>query len=198
MPRHLELWLASGSPRRRALLNEAGLPVRLAIPGDEPDGGPPSCPARALLRARAKARGARLPDAAIAGPEVVFLGVDTVVDLDGEDLGKPRNAAAARASLLRLAGRSHHVHSAAVLHSPAEGRCWERVDSARVDFGPLTAGPELERLIASDAWRGKAGGYGIQDPVFEPFVRLGEGSFDTVVGMHVSGIRELLEAAQGG
>ena len=188
-----ELYLASTSPRRAALLRAAGVRFQLCEPGPEyapGEGhehtslaGDPA--AHAVERARRKGEGAAAPD-----PRVPVLAVDTVVDLDGVELGKPGDAAAAEAMLRRLAGREHRVHTAHWLRVSATGRVVEQIASATVRCGQ----PDerlLRRYLDSGQWRGKAGSYGVQDDA-QSFFRVVDGSFDTVVGLHVAAVRALL------
>ena len=178
------LWLASTSPRRRDLLRAAGVAFELAVPGPEPEGaGEPL--ERAMARARAKA------ERAAAGDGLV-LGVDTVVALGGEEFGQPADRDAARATLLRLSGREHDVHTAHCLLERGSQRRAEAVASARVRCAPLESA-QLERYLASGAWKGKAGGYGIQDPECD-FMELVAGDRDTVIGLSVRCVRHLLAA----
>ena len=179
------LHLASTSPRRRQLLAEAGVDFRLHPPGEEPRGaGSPDH--LAALRARAKATGAP----AAPGP---ILGVDTVVAVDDLELGKPCDRAAAEAMLHRLGGREHRVWTGHCLVLPGSRRCLERLVGARVRFQALDEAARAA-FLDSGTWRGKAGGYGIQDPEAW-FAELVEGDLDTVIGLHVATVRELLEAA---
>jgi septum formation protein len=191
-----ELFLASTSPRRAALLTAAGVSFALCTPGPEyavGDEHEAECgePAQlAIERARRKGEFASIID-----PQVPILAVDTVVDLDGEELGKPRDLAAAEAMLRRLAARSHRVHTAHYLRLPATGQALGRLDSATVACGPL-APRALAAYLASGQWRGKAGSYGVQDDA-QSFFRLLDGAFDTVVGLHVPAVLELLLALRG-
>ncbi len=193
-----ELLLASTSPRRRELLAQAGIAFALVEPGPEyPPGGDDFDPREvdhpatlALLRARRKAL-----LAASAGSPVPRLGVDTVVELDGEELGKPRDRAAAERMQQRLAGRVHQVHTAHVLVGPGaapQDGWWvgEELCSASVACR-VPSSAELEAYLASGDWRGKAGAYGLQD-ASQTFLRLVAGAFDTVVGLHVPAVRRLL------
>lgn len=194
----LDLYLASTSPRRRDLLHAAGLRFELCEPGPEyapgdageheSEAGDPA--AHAVMRARRKGLGARPPST-----EVPVLAVDTVVDLDGVELGKPRDAAAAERMLRGLMGRTHRVHTAHSLSLPAEGWHRELLTSATVRCGQAPDG-ELQRYLDSGQWRGKAGSYGLQDPA-QDFFALLDGAFDTVVGLHVPAVRALLAALRG-
>jgi septum formation protein len=195
----IRLQLASTSPRRQELLRAAGIPFELCAPGAEYAGGGEIEPSfehgdpATLARERAvrKASGAVPRDGSAP-----VLAVDTVVDLDGHELGKPRDRAEAERMLRRLAGRRHLVHTAHCLRVPATG--WERnaLATAVVACRQPTAG-ELRVYLDSGDWRGKAGAYGIQDPS-QGFLSVLEGSFDTVMGMHVASVVELLRACGSG
>jgi septum formation protein len=185
------LYLASTSPRRRRLLTDAGLVHVCVPPGPEPVGG--GGPAeRAVQRAEAKAAGAR-----VRGAPGYVLGVDTVVEVDGRELGKPRDRTDAARMLEELAGLEHRVHTAhCVRPHPDDGQRWRLVTSARVRFEPIEA-PRLLRFLDSGAWAGKAGAYGIQDADAD-FARLVDGDWDTVVGLSVAAVTALLDTAIGG
>jgi septum formation protein len=176
------LWLASTSPRRRDLLRAAGIAFEPTEPGPEPAGdGPPR--QRAVQRARAKADGAAARDGLV-------LGVDTVVELDGVEIGQAADPGEARAALLALSGREHRVHTAHCLLARGSGRRAEAVATARVRCAVLQPA-QLERYLASGAWRGKAGSYGIQDAECG-FMELVAGERDTVVGLSLRCVRQLL------
>lgn len=189
------LFLASTSPRRRQLLTAAGIAFALCEPGEELDhlpSAPGTAPAQlARERAARKALGARCPD-----PRLPVLGVDTVVEVDGDELGKAPDAAAAAAMLRRLLGRSHLVHTAHCLVVPATPQRWEELVTATV-VGGTPGVDELAAYVASGDWRGKAGAYGIQDPT-QSFLRVAEGDFDTVMGLHVAAVERLLARCGGG
>lgn len=193
-----DLYLASTSPRRKALLAAAGIPFALCEPGPEylPGGGDEHTSvdgdpcALAAERARRKGLGARPP-----APQVPVLAVDTVVDLDGVELGKPSDRAHAERMLRQLAGRTHLVHTAHCLSLSARGLHVEEVSHATVRCGPVVEA-SLQRYLDSGQWRGKAGSYGMQDDA-QDFFALVDGAFDTVVGLHVPAVQRLLLALRG-
>lgn len=197
MAASLDLYLASKSPRRRELLTLAGLRFALCEPGEEyesgasehdSEGGDPVVLAQ--LRARRKALHAQFEDATVP-----VLAVDTVVDLQGHELGKAADRAAAAAFLSRLAGREHRVHTAHCLFVPAAAQpVFEETASATVACEAPSA-ERLSRYLDSEQWRGKAGGYGIQDSE-QDFLRLLSGAYDTVVGLHVPAVQRLLQSAR--
>ncbi len=179
--------LASTSPRRRELLERAGIAFVLIRPGDEPAaaGSPRD---KAVARARAKAGGAQ------ASGGLHVLGVDTVVDVDGVEFGKPRDVADAERMLRQLAGRRHLVHTAHCLlvagREPIEELATSEVVGREVDEERLCA------YLQSGLWRGKAGAYGIQDDE-QPFLELLSGSMDTVIGLSVDAVRRMLAEVAG-
>ncbi len=186
----MQLYLASSSPRRAALLRAAAIPFALVSPGPEPIGqGAPR--ELAVQRARSKAGAVGL-----AGlPPGLVLGVDTVVAMGERDFDQPRDVEAARETLRALQGRTHEVWTALCLQPhPARGDSrFEALARAVVRFASLDE-TRIERHVASGAWRGKAGGYGIQDEGVD-FVTLIEGARDTVIGLPVATLRELLAHA---
>ncbi|MDV7209655.1 Maf family protein [Azotobacter beijerinckii] len=181
------LYLASGSPRRRELLTQIGVPfVPLALAVDEtpaPDEAPAAYVER-LARNKASAGLARLADAG----QAVVLGADTTVVLDGRILGKPGDRAEALAMLQALGGREHEVLTAVAL--AGAGRCMARVVRSRVAFRSLGAA-EAEAYWATGEPLDKAGGYAIQG-FAAVFVSHLEGSYSAVVGLPLCETAQLL------
>ncbi len=138
--------------------------------------------------ARAKALGAEL-----AGRSGILLAVDTVVSLDGRSLGKPRDRQEAALFLEELCGRSHEVLTAHA-HAPAKdgtrGEIEVLVSSAKVVF-PALDKAQREAYLDEDDWQDKAGGYGIQSQA-SSFARLLEGDLDTVIGLSLRVVRQIL------
>ena len=172
------LYLASGSPRRRELLTQIGVPFLTQIaPIDESalPGESPLAYVERLARAKGHAGLAALADADGA----VVLGADTAVVLDGRILGKPRDRADALATLQALSGRSHQVLTAVALVS--RERQASQVVTSQVTFRPLTQA-EIEAYWASGEPQDKAGSYGIQG-LAAVFVSQLQGSYSAVVGL---------------
>lgn len=188
----VHIYLASTSPRRRDLLTRAGYRYECVEPGPEPeaDGEPRAV---AIARARGKCVEARVPT---SSPNGCVLGVDTVVDVDGEEFGKPRDRHEAQRMLLALAGREHAVHSAHCLRPHPGERVFERVTTARVFVRKLTAA-EIDAYLTTEDWRDKAGGYGIQSHA-GAFCSLVQGDLGTVIGLSIPALKTLLHEAGGG
>jgi len=177
----MRLVLASSSPRRAALLRAAGydFDVRPSPTEEWPfPGGDPASYTESLARAKA----------ADGAADEVVVGADTVVVLDSSVLGKPVDADDAAAMLRRLSGRTHEVVTGvAVRHGG-----WLRSGHARTR---LTLRVLDEREIRAYVETGepldKAGAYGYQGGAARFVTRL-EGDADTVIGLPLALLRELL------
>jgi septum formation protein len=191
----VKLVLASASPRRLALLEQAGLRPDLLNPADI-DETPlkRETPRRLAIRLAAeKANTAQdAPMVKRLGGKVFILAADTVVGLGRRILPKTEDAQEARRCLWLLSGRSHWVYSAIALIGPG-GRTTTRCVETKVRFKRLSQ-DEVESYIRSDEWRGKAGGYAIQGRA-EVFVRALTGSHSAVVGLPLYETVGLLEGA---
>jgi septum formation protein len=182
-PRSVTLVLASASPRRVALLEQAGLGPHVLCPTDVDERPLRSEGPRplALRLARAKADAARVqPSVAGLQGQVFILAADTVVALGRRILPKADDPETARECLELLSGRAHRVYTGVHLISP-EGQNYSRVVETKLRFKRFTR-MDIESYLACEEWRGKAGGYAIQGRA-EVFVRTLAGSFSNVVGL---------------
>jgi septum formation protein len=187
------LWLASASPRRRALLEQVGLPFALLAPGPDEDaesletlhqGESPTQYVTRVVRAKAEAARTRL--AARGGTPAPILVADTTVAVGGTVLGKPIDDEDARRILQRLSGRGHRVLTGvAVVRGSRITQC---VQVSRVRFARLTAA-EIDAYVATGEPRGKAGAYAIQGRA-ALFIRRIEGSHSGIMGLplHETGL----------
>ena len=173
------LVLASESPRRRALLAQAGITPDVIHPTaiDETPLKAELPRAYGLRLAVAKAEAAA---GAQSGPPALVLAADTVVACGRRILPKAENADDVRACLKLLSGRRHTVMTAIAVALP-EGRVKSRIVSTAVAFKRLTA-EEIESYAQLREGEGKAGGYAIQGRA-EIFVRQLNGSYSNVVGL---------------
>lgn len=153
----MEIVLASGSPRRRQLLEQIGLTGFRVLPSDADESLPDGiAPGEAVERLSAR-KGAAV--AAQARPGALVIAADTVVALDGAILGKPRDGAEAEAMLAALSGRDHQVFTGVTL---CQGdRILTQAEETQVTFRPLT-GQEIRQYVSTGEPMDKAGAYGIQ------------------------------------
>lgn len=172
------LILASSSPDRRALLERAGYSVEV-MPShiDEPTGAGFSDPRHFVMTVSWLKAAAVAPHFA----DGLILAADTVGWLDGQVIGKPSDVNDARRIITALSGREHELWTGVVL--------WRRPDDlqslwqerTRLFFRPLSAA-ELDAYLATDAWVGRSGAYGIQESS-DPFLRIIDGSLTNVIGL---------------
>ncbi|WP_341224119.1 Maf family protein [Loktanella salsilacus] len=183
----MQLILGSGSPRRLELLAQIGVvPDAVSPPDINEDVAKGELP-----RDYVKRIAAQKSAAIIAGPGEIVLVADTTVALGRRIMGKPVDAAEARAFLSLLSGRRHKVITAVVVKRG--DKTWARDVQTTVMMKRLSQ-PEIDSYIASDDWRGKAGGYAIQGPAgaFIPWIN---GSFTGVVGLPLAETATLLASA---
>ena len=194
------IYLASQSPRRRELLKQIGvsfdvLVLRTSLGREDVreiplDGEAPEAFALRMAEEKSEkgAQAAALRQL-IARP---VLGADTVVDLDGDIIGKPRDLAQAGEILQRLSGRTHWVHTGVAISDG--GRLESRLCSSKVQFAPLTSAA-IARYLDSGEALDKAGAYGIQGRA-GAFVSRIEGSYTGIMGLPLFETAELLNWAR--
>jgi septum formation protein len=180
------LVLASGSPRRKALLEQVGLEVEV-LPSqiDEAirEGEDPRTHVQRLAMEKAE-------DVARRCQEHWVIGADTVVVVDGRILGKPETSEAARAMLTALSGRDHGVFTGYAIVRRKEGIATGRVVETRVRVKALRP-DEIGWYVRTGEPFGKAGGYAIQGVGCFMIEEI-EGSYTNVVGLPVCQVLETL------
>jgi len=173
------LILASASPRRRQLLQEAGVSFtvipsnikEVLLPGESPDD-------YALRVAREKAQ-----EIAHRSAESWILGADTIVEIDGQVLGKPQDMADGFRMLQLLSGRTHEVKTAFVILDSTGQIKAQQVVTSRVTFKPLSDTQIREYLLTGEPFD-KAGAYAVQG-LGSVLIETVEGSYTNVVGLPV-------------
>ena len=177
------LVLASGSPRRAELLAAAGIEfvVRVSQIDETPRDG--EVPLGYALRMAAEKASAAAPSA-----DEIVLAADTIVVVDGEIMGKPRDAADAVRMLRALSGRGHEVITGICLRG--RGRTVLDSASTRVWFAPMSEA-EIAWYVESGEPMDKAGAYGIQG-LASRFVERIDGPYSNVVGLPVALVYRLL------
>jgi septum formation protein len=186
------LILASASPRRRELLAQAGFTFDV-FTADIPEVRKPGeDPIRFVTRlAREKAEA--VAERQAVPRETIVLGADTIVLVDDEILGKPRDAADAARMLRLLAGRSHQVITGICL---VKGR--ERQRAAEATFVRFTtlSDEEIEEYVATGEPLDKAGAYAIQGGAGRWVPRI-HGCYFNVVGLPLALVSSMIEGMQG-
>ena len=181
----MPLVLASASPRRSELLKRAGYSFAVAPP--EIDESPREREdALAYCERMAREKAAAGAEGRAAG---TVLGGDTVVIIDGDILGKPRDVEDAHAMLSSLSGRTHHVASAVALRDVGAGVEVSGIEVSEVCFDELSS-EVLDGYLAGDEWCDKAGAYAIQGEASR-FAHLRSGELDTVIGLPILLVADL-------
>lgn len=181
------LILASQSPRRKELLEILGIPFSVRVPEiDESVRAGESPEAYAARVAREKAT-----DVASTVSGSVVLSADTVVTIDNEVLGKPRDRGDAIRMLAKLSGREHRVYTAVCVIDQSRERRREGLESTVVWFKPLTE-EDIVGYIDRENVMDKAGAYAIQGfaSVFIPRI---EGSYSNVMGLPLALVYDFLK-----
>lgn len=178
-----KLVLASGSPRRLALINQAGIEPDMLLPAEIDEipqrGELPRACANRLAHAKAKAALEIVRnDEDLRG--AFILAADTVVAVGRRILPKAELLDEAAQCLRLLSGRNHRVYTGICLVTPREG-FRQRLVETRVRFRRLSE-QDIEAYLASGEWRGKAGGYAAQGIAGTFIVKL-VGSYTNVVGL---------------
>ncbi len=181
-----DLILASTSPRRKALLEEAGLTFRIIAPDiEELEPGHHSPEELCSLNAEKKAHAV-----AASHPEAIVIGADTVVALEDTIFGKPKDLAHAAEMLTTLAGRSHRVLTGVCLVNKSRNLTW--VETTNVHFHPLTAN-EIAAYLARINPLDKAGGYSAQEDEGHLLAEI-QGCLKNVIGLPTPALLTALKA----
>lgn len=185
-----ELVLASSSPSRKMLLEQAGVSFEVVVSGVDETVPASLSPAQTVeLLAERKGK-AVLP----LRPDKPIIAADSVVSIDGLILGKPKDDQEAKATLRRLSGRTHQIFTGVCLL--ANGREEVFHQSTKVTFYPLTE-EEIADYVALGESQGRAGAYGIEG-IGVVLVQSIEGDYSNIVGLPVAEtlrrLRKLLQA----
>ena len=182
-----QLILASASPRRREILTVTGysFTVRPTDADENITGLTPDALVQELSLRKAKAA------LAAAGEDDVIVAADTVVALDGEILGKPKDADDAVRMLTALSGRSHSVFTGFTVCSKTQPSV-TRVVEAKVTMRPLLP-EEIAAYVATGSPLDKAGAYGMQEAA-GPFVASIHGDYYSIVGLPICPLSVILRS----
>lgn len=189
---HHQLVLASASPRRLELLQQIGIHAQV-LPVDLEErlhqGESPLVFVQRLALEKARSGFELL---ALQGIELPVLGADTIIELEGEVLGKPADSEQAALMLAKLSGRVHQVHTAVVVKT-ADAE-YAALSSSQVELATLSASA-IKAYVATGEPLGKAGSYAIQGMAAQ-FVKNLQGSYSGVMGLPLFETAGLLAKAR--
>lgn len=181
--------LASKSPRRKELLSEIIKEFEI-ITKEVDESLPGSIHPREGVEILAIRKGAVVANE--VGYEAVVISSDTLVELGGVALGKPEDEQDAIRMLSDLSGKAHNVHTGVAIHY--KGRVFSGVATTAVYFREMSA-DEIREYVDSKDPMDKAGSYGIQSGGGK-FVEKIDGDYDTVVGLSLALVKNLLDKAE--
>lgn len=186
----MKIILASSSPRRAEILRDAGIAFEIH-PAEVDETPLPDESAHAMVARLAEAK-ARAAAAQIAegSRDCIVVGADTTVEISGEILEKPRDAAHAREMLAKLSGRTHHVLTGIFLLRLPGNAVRAAVENSAVTFASLTEN-QIDAYVASGEPLGKAGAYAIQGIAGRFIPKIG-GCYFNVVGLPLARLYTLL------
>ena len=179
--------LASKSPRRKELLAKLfeNFEIIVSEVNEELDDGVDTLSGVEILSVRKGAKVAK------ENPDALVISSDTLVELDGKALGKPYDEREAFEMLRSLSGRAHNVHTGVAVHY--KNKLFSGVATSAVFFRELSDA-EISEYVKSGAPMDKAGAYGIQGEAGK-FVLRYDGDFDTIVGLSLRLVKELIAKA---
>jgi septum formation protein len=172
--------LASGSPRRRELLTKVKLPMKV-IPPNVPEDYAAGLPVPEMVKRIARSKVEAILEVFKTESPRWVLGLDTVVEIDGNVLSKPSGPEQAERMLRTLSGRVHRVYSGIALLVERSKPMEEEVVCTEVKFRAMDDA-EIRFYIESGEWAGAAGAYRIQErgAFLVEWIR---GSYSNVVGL---------------
>lgn len=173
-----ELVLASSSPSRKMLLEQAGLTFEVVVSGVDETVPPDYTPAQTVETLARRKGEAVWP----LRPEKPIIAADSVVSIDGLILGKPKDDEAAKDTLRRLSGRTHEIFTGVCLLANGKRDVFHM--STQVKFYPLTE-EEIAEYVAMGESRGRAGAYGIEG-IGVVLVESICGDYSNIVGLPVA------------
>ncbi|MBE7026624.1 MAG: septum formation inhibitor Maf [Ruminococcaceae bacterium] len=179
--------LASASPRRRELLEQSGFEFDIIV--SDADENINVCDAALMVRELALLKAGDV--AKKVEKNRLVIGADTVVCIDGEVLGKPKDESDAERMLSLLSAREHQVYTGVCIIDSGTGKAVCKSECTDIVFKELT-NEQIQEYIATGEPMDKAGAYAIQGGA-QDFVQCIDGSFDNVVGLPVELVKEIIE-----
>ncbi len=182
--KYFDIALATASPRRRELIAKIQCVRPVFFKTDAREVTLPSARETAIVNARKKG------ELASTLTDLPLLAFDTVVGVNGEVLGKPKDRAQAVEMFEKLCGRAHEVYTA--VYFRVKSKIIEKIEKTTVEFGAFDA-QLVYNYVDSGAPYDKAGGYNIDDRHIKPLIKRVAGDYDNVVGLPVRLTEKLIE-----
>lgn len=186
-----KIYLASASPRRAELLQTLGIDFTVCVSDADESSVEQSIPTGLYVQELALLKASASAKKLLHEKDALIIAADTIVCLDGEILGKPKDEADAHRMLSALSGRTHEVYTGICVMRVADGFTVCDNVCTRVTFLPLTE-EKIDRYIRTGEPMDKAGAYGIQG-LGATLIEKIDGDYFTVVGLPIASLAALLE-----
>lgn len=186
-----EFILASGSPRRKELLSAVGLEYMVLVPIADESSVPKDMSVDLYVQELALLKAAAVAKVAVTRQDAVIIAADTIVALDGEILGKPKDEEDAFKMLKRLSGKKHDVYTGYCLMRERDAFTVCKSVKTEVYFKELDD-DLIRRYIATGEPMDKAGAYGIQGKGALLVEKI-DGDYFNVVGLPISSLSDTLK-----
>jgi septum formation protein len=185
----VKIILASASPRRKYLLEKLGIPFEIEVSNFEEDMNlklPPLELAKVLSSGKAEAVAKNH-----SGEDVIIIGADTFVVLDGKILGKPHTPERAKEMIGKMSGRGHSIITGFTVIDTKSNKKVSKAIESKVYFRNLSES-EIENYVKTGETLDKAGAYAIQE-AGATLVEKTEGDFTTIIGLPIPALVEELK-----
>ena len=181
--------LASSSPNRKKLLENCGLSVTTFTP--DADESTEGLSTEDAMKKNARVKMETYLNSPSFRPDTVAVSADTLVEIDGTLLGKPKDREDAKRMLEHLSGRVQKVYTGCSVYLPESRNTVTFCDTADVIFHTLTT-EDIESYLDTDEWKGAAGAYRLQKTGYMLVERI-DGDWATVVGLPIKRIIGILQ-----
>ena len=181
--------LASSSPNRKKLLENSGLSVTTFTP--DADESTEGLSTEDAMKKNARVKMETYLNSPSFRPDTVAVSADTLVEIDGTLLGKPKDREDAKRMLEHLSGRVQKVYTGCSVYLPESRNTVTFCDTADVVFRTLTP-EDIESYLDTDEWQGAAGAYRLQKTGYTLVERI-DGDWATVVGLPIKRIIGILQ-----
>jgi len=184
----MKIILASQSPRRKALLEEAGLKI-IVDPSNADERSINDTDLKNLVlkisRLKAETVAKRHKDS-------IIIAADTMVFYDHKEIGQPEDKDDARKMLKKLVGKTHEVGTGITIMNTKNGKILQDFELSKVTLNEMSDA-KIWEYLDTEQYIGKAGAYNIRDKEFKPFIKSFEGDYENIAGLPVKRVLNMIE-----
>jgi len=184
----MNIILASQSPRRKRLLEEAGLKIIM----DPSHADERSIKDKDLRKLVLRISELKAKTVAKRHKDSIIVAADTMVYFDNKEMGQPKNKNDARKMLKELRGKTHEVGTGITVINTKTGKMLQDVDVSKVILKNVSD-ERIEKYLDTGLYAGKAGAYNIRDPEFGSFIKEYEGNYTNIAGLPVEKTLKLID-----